>query len=244
MGVSRGNITTRIVKDGLYFHLDAANKASYSGTGTIAHNTVSPISGSFINDTFVDYSVGKGVFSFDGADDAILLEGTTTSDSWLVPSNSTEPFSISAWFNTNTVSSTSWVISAGSNGGTNWDIKIGATSGKITFRIREQQTNPFYSDLLSSTISTNTWYNVTGVFTGTQQLLYLNGVQESTANITFYRDISSQIYGAIGCFFYNGVPWSGDFNGEIGPISFYKSKALSAAEVLSNYNGMKARFGL
>ena len=239
-----GSITTDIISDGLYFHLDAANRASYPKKGTKSHNTVSPISGSFINDTFVDYSVGKGVFSFDGADDAILLEGTTTSDSWLVPSNSTEPFSISSWFNTNTVSSTSWVISAGSNGGTNWDIKIGATSGKITFRMRYLVGSPYYSDLLSSTISTNTWYNVTGVFTGTQQLLYLNGVQESTANITFYRGISSQIYGAIGCFFYNGVPWSGDFNGEIGPISFYKSKALSANEALHNYNALKGRFGL
>jgi len=239
-----GEIITDIADDGLYFHLDASNRASYPKTGTKSYNTISPISGSFINDTFVDYSIGKGVFSFDGADDAILLEGTTTSDSWLVPSNSTEPFSISAWFNNNNVSSNSWVISAGSNGGTNWDIKVGATSGKITFRMRSSQVSPHYSDLLSQTISNNVWYNVTGVFTGTEQILYLNGVQENTANVTFYRSISSNIYGAIGCFFYNGIPWSGDFNGEIGPISFYKSKALSAAEVLQNYNGLKGRFGL
>ena len=239
-----GSITTGIIADGLYFHLDAANRASYPKSGTKAYNTVSSISGSFINDIFVDYSVGKGVFNFDGADDAILLEGTTTSDSWLVPSNSTEPFSISAWFNSNNVSSINWIISAGSDGGTNWDIKVGATNGKITFRIREQQTSPFYSDLLSSTISTDVWYNVTGVFTGTQQILYLNGVQESTASVTFYRSITNNIYGAIGCFFYNGIPWSGDFNGEIGPISFYKSKALSSSEVLHNYNALKGRFGL
>ena len=50
--------------------------------------------------------------------------------------------------------------------------------------------------------------------------------------------------GSRGYFFYNGVPWSGDFNGEIGPISFYKSKALSASEVLHNYNALKGRFGL
>ena len=241
MGIRRGSISTPIIADGLYFHLDAANRASYPKSGTKAYNTVSSISGSFINDTFVDYSAGKGVFSFDGADDAILLEGTTTSDSWLVPSNSTEPFSISAWFNTNTVSSASWIISAGANGGTNWDIKIN-NSGLIQFRIREQQNSPFYSDIFSQALSINTWYNVTGVFTGTQQILYLNGVQESIANITFYRNISSNIYGAIGCFFYNGIPWSGDFDGEIGPVSFYKSKALSANEVLHNYNALKGRF--
>ena len=241
MGVHGG---PNIVTDGLVFNMDAANKQTYPETGTISYNTLSAISGSFINNTSVDYNIKNGVFAFDGNDDAILLEGTTTSDSWLVPSNSTDPFSISAWFNNNNVSSNSWVISAGSNGGTNWDIKIGATSGKITFRMRTSSGGTGYTDLISQTISNNVWYNVTGVFTGTQQILYLNGVQESTASVTFYRSITNNIYGAIGCFFYNGIPWSGDFNGEIGPISFYKSKALSSSEVLHNYNALKGRFGL
>ena len=241
MGVHGG---PDIVTDGLFFHLDPANKQTYPETGTVSHNTFSAISGSFINNTSVDYNIKNGVFAFDGNDDAILLEGTLTTDSWMVPVNSTDPFTISAWFNNNNVSSNSWVISAGSNGGTNWDIKIGATSGKITFRMRSPQGSPHYSDLLSSTISNNVWYNVTGVFTGTEQTLYLNGEQESTATVSFNRQISSQIYGAIGCFFYNGVPWSGDFNGEIGPVAFYKSKALSSSEVLQNYNALKGRFGL
>jgi len=241
MGVHGG---PDIVTDGLFFHLDPANKQSYPETGTVSHNTFSAISGSFINNTSVDYDNKSGTFAFDGNDDAILLEGTTTSDSWLVPSNSTDPFSISAWFNNNNVSSNSWVISAGANGGTNWDIKIGATSGKITFRMRTSSGGAGYTDLLSQTISNNVWYNVTGVFTGTEQTLYLNGEQESTATVSFYRNISSNIYGSIGCFFYNGVPWSGDFNGEMGPIAFYKSKALSANEVLQNYNSLKGRFGL
>jgi len=239
MGVHGG---PDIVTDGLFFQLDPANKQTYPETGTISYNTFSAISGSFINNTSVAYDNKSGVFAFDGNDDAILLEGTTTTDSWLVPVNSTDPFSISVWFNNNNVSINSWVISAGANGGTNWDIKVGATSGKITFRMRSPQGAPHYSDLLSQTISNNVWYNVTGVFTGTEQTLYLNGEQESTATVSFNRQISSQIYGAIGCFFYNGVPWSGDFNGEIGPIAFYKSKALSAAEVLQNYNALKSRF--
>ncbi len=242
MAGSVGNITTNIIKNGLYFHLDAANKVSYSGTGNKAYNTISPISGSFINDTFIDYSVGQGVFSFDGIEDAILLEGTEVSDSWLIPTDSTDPFSLSAWFNSNNVSSASWIISAGANGRTNWDIKIKSDS-TIQFRIR-QTGSPTYSDIFSATIFPNTWYNVTGVFTGTQQTLYLNGVQESTTSLTFLKQATSNIAGAIGCFYYNNAPYSGFFNGEIGPISFYKSKALSSNQVLHNYNALKGRFGL
>ena len=230
-----------IVTDGLFFYVDPANKDSYPGSGTIATDLISAISGSFINDVTVDYNIKNGVFAFDGNDDAILLEGTTTSDSWLVPSNSTDPFSISAWFNNNDVSSNSWVISAGADGGTNWDIRVGSTSGKVQFRMR-QTGSPTYSDLLSQTISNNIWYNVTGVYTGTEQILYLNGVEETTASVTFLRSISSNIAGAIGTFYYNGQPYSGDYDGEIGPVSFYKSKALSASEVFQNYNALKNRF--
>ena len=238
-----GSITTSIIADGLYFHLDAANRASYPRTGNKAYNTISPISGSFINDTFVDYSVERGVFSFDGAEDAILLEGTEVSDSWLIPTDSTDPFSFSAWFNSNNVSNSGFIVSMGANGGTNWDIRVGKISTYVSFRMR-QTVGPTYSDIFSSPVSSNTWYNITGVYTGTQQILYLNGVQESTANITFPKLATSNIAGSIGSFYYNGAPYSGFFNGEIGPISFYKSKALSSNEVLHNYNALKGRFGL
>ena len=35
MGIRRGEITTKIVSDGLVFNMDAANRASYPRTGTI-----------------------------------------------------------------------------------------------------------------------------------------------------------------------------------------------------------------
>ena len=39
MGISRGNITTNIIKKGLVFNMDAANRASYPKTGTTATDT-------------------------------------------------------------------------------------------------------------------------------------------------------------------------------------------------------------
>ena len=40
MGIRRGEITTKIVPHGLVFNMDAANRASYPGTGTTATDTV------------------------------------------------------------------------------------------------------------------------------------------------------------------------------------------------------------
>mgnify|MGYP003114220491 CR=1 FL=1 len=241
MGIRRGSISTPIIADGLYFHLDAANRASYPRTGTTAYNTISPISGSFINDTFVDYSVGQGVFSFDGVDDAIKLEGTDDANSWLIPDDSTDPFSLSVWFNSNSVSTSQWLLASAQGGGTNWDVKI--QSSQIKFRLRYTGVSPHYKDLYSSTtLSDNTWYNTTAVFTGAAMHLYLNGVEDGTPISTNFLRITTSVNGAIGTYWYNNGPYSGDFNGEIGPISFYKSKALSANEVLHNYNALKSRF--
>ena len=40
-----------------------------------------------------------------------------------------------------------------------------------------------------------------------------------------------------------GGPFGNYFNGNIGPVKIY-NRALSAAEVLQNYNQLKSRFGL
>ena len=96
----------------------------------------------------------------------------------------------------------------------------------------------------STTLSNNTWYNTTAVFTGTQMILYLNGAENGTPISTTFQRYTTNLNGAIGTYWYNDQPYSGDFNGELGPISFYRSKALSASEVLHNYNALKGRFGL
>ena len=243
MGIRRGSISTPIIADGLYFHLDAANRASYPTTGDTAYNTISPISGSLINDTLVDYSVGQGVFSFDGVDDAIKLEGTDDANSWLIPADSTDPFSFTIWFNSDTASIAQWLIASAQGGGTNWDVKIEAS--QIKFRIRYFIDPPYYKDLYSSTtLTNNTWYNTTAVFTGAQTILYINGVEDGTPITTTFDRYTNNVNGAIGTYWYSGSAYAGDFNGELGPISFYKSKALSPDEVLHNYNALKGRFGL
>ncbi len=235
----------RIVTDGLFFYIDAANSKSYISGSDFTSNILSTsLTGSFINNTTVDYSIKNGVFTFDGNDDAIKLGGTDDANSWLIPSNSTDPFSFSAWFNTNDTSTSQYIIVAAQGGGSTFNLRI--VSNIVRFRIRYQSGSPYYKDIDTSTIlSNNVWYNVVMVFTGSEMKIYLNGIEDATPiSTTFYR-LTSAVNGAIGTYWYylTNAPYAGDFNGELGPMAFYKSKALSSQEVLQNYNALKGRFG-
>ena len=101
MAGSIGNITTDIIKNGLVFNMDAANRASYPKTGTTATDTIGNIVGTLSgangdNNTPQWENTNGGVFDFDGTDDyidfgdpSVLSFGNSSTDS---------PFSISQWW--------------------------------------------------------------------------------------------------------------------------------------------------
>jgi len=91
----------------------------------------------------------------------------------------------------------------------------------------------------SSTVSVNTWYNITFTCNGTISILYLNGVNVGT---------SANIPSGWGNYNYfghltGGVSNSEYFKGYINAGQIY-NRSLSAAEVLQNFNATKGRFGL
>ena len=67
MGIRRGEITTKIVSDGLIFNFDAANRASYVNGSTKTFNTINlSQSGSLENSpTFIS---SPAAWDFDGLD--------------------------------------------------------------------------------------------------------------------------------------------------------------------------------
>ena len=76
MGIRRGEITTKIVSDGLVFNMDPANRASTipSTSTTETFNTIdTSISGSIITDG--TWEAGSPpTLDFDGTDDRILIQ--------------------------------------------------------------------------------------------------------------------------------------------------------------------------
>ena len=220
-----GSITTGIIADGLVFNFDAANRACYPKTGTTATDTVDSIEGTLSGPTFVS-TTGSGVFNFDGNDDSINLGNQSIGGSSLTS------LTVSVWvYKTDTSHSTFIGKYASQN------FNLGVYLGKFFFGIRTSSWNGLNNPSFSG--YENQWLNVCGVWDGSTRKIYVNASQvssDSKSGTMYYGSqdvVIGNLTGASG-FYYDG---------KMGPIHFY-NRALSANEVLHNYNALKSRFGL
>ena len=221
------------IKDGLVFAIDPANKDSWAGptSATVDSLTLyNPLSGSIVNDTSGSYGDDES-FAFDGASDYIVVDNLNN-----IFNFGTNPFSISLWFNGTTFPGTYTAVlgSHGSGGKSSfWAVYVHDSIGVLIVH---------GGQLIGGggSISTNEWYHyaVTRDTSG-NLITYLNGVAVNTATgkTGTFNSLSTI---RIGDDRHNANP---AFNGQIGPILIY-NRALSAGEVLQNYNRVKGRFGL
>jgi len=222
-----GNISPNTVTDGLVLCLDASNQKSYPGSGTTWYD----LTGYFNNGTLTNgptfNSANGGNIVFDGIDDYANCGN---------PLTFTLSFTIGFFFKT--LSAGIAVISGIYNGsGADW--WVGISSSKLNFSFG----SPTKSDITSiSTVNDNTWRYATCVYDKSlnSTFLYLNGVLQSSSN-TIPANVN-QPAGAlsIGRF---GSTSSFYWPGSIALYQLY-NRALSAAEILQNFNSTKTRFGL
>ena len=240
MGVQGGSITTDIIKNGLVFNMDAANRASTipSTSTTTTFNTVNTnISGAFSGNAQYDSSTISPSYDFDGVDDVI---STNTSFSNLSVSTA---FSISIWYNITTATLYDFVIGAPTDGGA-WNTGFGFfINGTNALRFWVDGWNDSNQYIQSSNLNTSQWYNAIGTFSTTSGLkLYINADISGTATGTAIDGLTNQIFignsykSTVGNTYYSIL-------GNIGSIQIY-NRALSASEILHNYNALKGRFGL
>ena len=99
MGIRRGEITSKIISDGLVFNMDAANRASTVPISTIttSFNTIdTSISGAFSDNGIFDSSTITPSFAFGGTDDYIETSYDSTGVTGLT---------VSAWAKANSYGS-------------------------------------------------------------------------------------------------------------------------------------------
>jgi|9_EtaG_2_1085328.scaffolds.fasta_scaffold03986_2 hypothetical protein len=242
-----GSITTDIISDGLVFNIDAANRACYPKTGTTVTDTIDydkdisntgAINNS--NDSTFFSTDQKGIFLFDGVDDYILVNGSTNSG--LNRPGITNQITLEAWIYTKTFNNNYERIIARRIAATPLPYMLGlyTTSGnKYSFYL--SGTSGYYGsgDMVStSNVALNQWVHLVGTSDNVTRKIYINGVLDNTdpySDGIYSTDIDLQI----------GRQLSGgyDYNGDISAIRIY-DRALSAAEVLHNYNALKGRFGV
>jgi hypothetical protein len=211
-----------IVTNGLTLSIDPGNLVSYEKDDTLTYNLTGSISGSVINGLTILNQNG-GVFDFDGASDLIRFGNQ--------PSMLTNDITQEAWVNTDTMVNWHGIITNMDGWGTGFSLQIGPTQN-----IAAMVSGNYLKT--SWTPSIGVWYHIVATHRSSDNYnaLYVNGNLENTMTRAISYDGGDVI--DIGCFYTGG---SLRFNGQMGPVRTY-NRALSADEVLQNYNAQKARF--
>lgn len=212
-----------IVTDGLVFCVDAANKNSYPGSGTAITDLIGTNNGTISGATFTN--VDAGAWDFDGIDDDISFAAANSG-----PLNDigTGDFTVSVW--ANAVTKTDYGALIGNNTG----------NGLLMWRVTTSNVFQCYigGDSFTTTYTIpfdNTWHYYSITRSGTGVTLYVDGISVQTG--TSSATLASNSTSYIGNQPHNNRRWKGTITN----VQIY-NKALSAQEVLQNYNALKNRF--
>jgi hypothetical protein len=216
----------KIVSDGLVFALDASDRNSYI-SGSL---TWKDLSGNGYNGTLIQSAsfnnINGGVISFNGVSSSVTITSNVLQDSG---------GSINTWvYPIAAPTVTGYILSSV---GTNADRYYVSQGGDSLSIIRG---NPAAGINFINSVTYNRWYNLTSTWVssslGSSLTGYLNGVLVGSTPTTASGVTSTLTIG--------GYVFSGQsFSGSIALTQIY-NRALSATEVLQNYNALKSRFNL
>jgi hypothetical protein len=213
------------VRNGLLICVDPANISSYSGTGLTARGLVSGIGATLVNGIGFSSS-NSGTFILDGSND--YINGDITSF------DLTGDLSAEVWFNLSATAN-DWVRVIGKGDGSNRTFGFWYNTPGAVFLYQRYGAASNVGSVYGLTIQTNIWYHVIVTSSGSTHKLYLNGadVQTQTGAGPFYSSSSTLKVGFGEIHTYH--------NGRIGLYRIY-NRALTAQEVLQNYNATKKRY--
>ena len=218
--------------DNLVLHYNPGMTESYSGTGT----SLIDLSGNGLNGTMSNLTYSNSAFTFNGTNSQVNISDNAS----LEPG--TGSWTIEVWFN-----------NAGSSGTVLGKYNNGGNGSNISYALRLVGSNAIRADFSNGTtaqvtdnftFNANTWVQMVYVWDKTNNNIYTysNGALKQTKAISITGGIlnaTTNLY--LGS--YNGGEYSQYFSGKMGVVRLYK-KALSATEVLKNYNASKVLFGL
>lgn len=227
----------KIVTNGLILYLDAANANSFVSGSTIWNDLSRGGYNGVLTNGPTFNSGNGGSIVFDGINDYISIAGggglsgasNGTIDIWVKWISTTQPVGYSLAYGpvcarqSNAIFSNNIICLNGAN----------PTTSKVTVRMNSSVTNT----LTSTSNAGLDWVNIIITFSPTSTNLYFNSSLEHTT--TGVALSSGNVPLTLGAWIDAGVGYS---NSNIGCFKIY-NRALSATEVLQNYNTTKTRFG-
>jgi len=183
--------------------------------------------------TLYNMESGDWISGKNGKGNAIKLDGVDEYVQFDAPDiNAGDPFTFSAWFNSSGTQNAHAKIIANY---ARANIYLG-TDDKLYFLVYN---NSGYKSVHSEELTYNQWYYVSGVYNGSEMILYING--KNIAHQTIWesgRDFTSTM--GIGRD-YND--WTGYFNGTIDEVRIY-NRSLTQEEIINDMQSGLLKFGL
>jgi hypothetical protein len=238
MGISGG---PNIIENGVIIALDASDKNSYAGSGTILKDlTGNNLSGSLFNGASFDTIYG-GAINLDGVDDALNIKYFNLSsqsfavDIWYQPGSNTENLRgiiscTDIWSDPKTPG---WGIGFGLSSNNNINYGIVDSFGVVKI-------NNYAS--ATSTLNADKPYNITLVRNNNTETcnFYINGQLTNTNFLPASCSLSGNrttISSAIWLY-------SPPVLGKIFSVKIYNEVNITSNDVIQNYNAQKSRFNL
>jgi hypothetical protein len=239
MGVAGG---PDLIQDGLVLSLDASDRNSYVSGSTTWFDLVGTNNGTLTNGVGYTSSF-NGSLVFDGTDDRVTFGSPNVSTSctvsqWIQPlSGSATTMRTVEYVAVNTA--TAVIFSQLIKVSDTWYHQVLISGYQAGYA---EEMNVYFQSTVTPFVQNNTPYNF--IFTwertaGVNSTLktYLNGTyREQQVQTTTYWANTASLSTAT----YN---IASTYKGNVGTTSFY-NRALTAQEVLQNYNAQKSKFGL
>jgi hypothetical protein len=232
---------SKIVRDGLVLHLDAANIKSYPGSGTLWKD----VSGNGNNGTLVNgvafNSSNKGSMFFDRVNDHINFENVAS-----LQFLNRSPYTLEAWiYPTVNPGASSWTGIFNRESTFNglrdgYNIYLNGSTGTAMFfateRFQAGTNRGLIYEVTTSVL--NTWQQVCATYDGTNLNLFYNAQLISTrddatgniANTSKALEIGRRSSGSY-------------FGGRLNEQKIY-NRALAPAEIQQNFEAIRGRYGI
>jgi len=226
-------IGENIVTNGLVFYVDAGYYTSYPQTGTTWYDVSGYNNNGTLSNGPTYSSANGGSILYDGTDDYVSAPNTSSLQI-------TEQITLGSWFKLSSSATGQPTIILK-------EIYNSATNNSGYLLRNSRSNNSIYIALFNDSINTagtsdnsinlDTWYYACGTYDGSQIKMYLNGVLKGTTNYSGgIKSNTSTLYIGQSSTGYR-------MNGNVAVTQIY-NRALTAAEVIQNYNTQKGRFGL
>ena len=217
-----------IIQQGLVLNIDAANPYSYGGAGTTVYDTSNTaLSWTATNTTYNSDPIKY--FSFNGSNSSLVSSTSTAYDS--------QTITMECWCYPNSLNQLGFLFEKGA---VNTQYSMFFENTNFVFRtiggtINNQ--NLYFSP--STYLTVSAWNHIVCTYNGSTKISYVNGVQVASvaASGTLNTGQTNQYIGK-----YGNAGDNYPFNGRIAESRVYNI-ALSAAQVLQNYNATRTKYG-